>query len=189
MKPLFVSAALAAALATTALADAESFVLDPTHSAIKFEWSHAGFSTTFGAFFEVNGSIEFDQNAPENSSVSVEFPLASMVTDPSLIGHLSGDRWFGGLDGKAVTFTSTGIEVTGDNTALITGDLSLNGQTAEVVLDTVMNNLGPNFGGTTVAGFTATTSVLRSDFGVGAFAPAVGDELGVTISIEASPAS
>ena len=82
--------------------------------------------------------------------------------------------------------------MTGDNTAKITGDLTMNDTTQSVVLDATLNQsgefpFGPNQG-TPWAGFDATTTLKRSDFGLGAFAPAVGDEVEVMISIEAQKA-
>ncbi|MEM6897196.1 MAG: YceI family protein, partial [Pseudomonadota bacterium] len=143
---------------------------------------------TFGIFFEVEGDIMFDADDPAASSVTATVPLGGMLVDPTLKGHLASDRWFGGLDGKMVEFTSTGIELTGDETALITGDLTVNGMTKEVVLDAMLNSTGTGPSGAPIAGFDATATVLRSDFGVGAFAPFVSDEIAVEISIEASPA-
>ncbi|MEE2859449.1 MAG: YceI family protein, partial [Pseudomonadota bacterium] len=75
---------------------------------------------------------------------------------------------------------------TGDNTALITGDLTLNGITKEVVLDTVLNQKGNHpMENKPWLGFDATTTLLRSDFDMAMFAPAVSDEVEVAISIEA----
>ena len=188
MKHLALATAFAALTAGAAFADAQEYTFDPTHSAIKFSWSHGGFSTTYGMFFEVDGSLMLDLDAPETASVTASMPLGSMTVDPTLKGHLASDNFFNGYDGKMVEFTSTGVEVTGDETALITGDLTVNGMTKEVVLDAVFNGTADVFG-KTVVGFDATTSIMRSDFGVGAFAPFVGDEVSVEISIEASPAS
>ncbi|MEO0485993.1 MAG: YceI family protein [Pseudomonadota bacterium] len=188
MKHLALATAMAALTAGAAFADAEEFVFDPTHSAIKFGWSHGGFSTTYGMFFEVDGSMMLDVDDPSTASVSASVPLDAMLVDPTLKGHLAGDRWFNGMDGKMVEFTSTGVEITGDETALITGNLTVNGMTSEVVLDAVLNGVA-DVRGKTVAGFDATTTILRSDYGVGAFAPFVSDEISVEISIEASPAS
>ena len=88
-----------------------------------------------------------------------------------------------------VSFVSTGIEVTGDNTALITGDLTMNDVTKSVVLETTLNQKAPYpFGpkqGTPTLGLDATTTLLRSDFNLGAFAPAISDEVEVVISLEA----
>lgn len=189
MKHLALATALVALTAGSAFAEAETYVLDPTHSTIKFSWSHGGFSSTFGIFFDVEGEIAFDQDDPAASTVTASVPLGDMVVQPILKDHLAGDRWFGSLDDKMVTFSSTAIEVTGDDTAMITGDLTVGETTAEVVLDAKLNTIGEGPRGGTIAGFDATTTVLRSDFGVGAFAPFVSDELTVEISIEATPAS
>ncbi|MEM7741801.1 MAG: YceI family protein, partial [Pseudomonadota bacterium] len=106
--------------------------------------------------------------------------------------HFMADDFFGAEEGDLVTFTSTSIEVTGENTADITGDLSMNDVTMPVTLAATLNQASPYpFGpkeGTPTMGFQATTTVMRSDFGLGAFAPAVSDEVDVTISIEAAMA-
>ena len=98
--------------------------------------------------------------------------------------------FFGATEDEMVTFTSTGIEVTGDNTALITGDLTLNGVTKSVVLDAKLNQASDHpMANQPWAGFDATTTLLRSDFNVGAFAPFVSDEVTIQISIEAMKAA
>jgi len=88
-----------------------------------------------------------------------------------------------------VSFTSTGIEVTGEKAAKITGDLTLNGVTKSVVLDAVLNQAGEHpMEKKPWAGFSATTTLIRSDYNLGAFAPFVSDEVQVAISVEASKA-
>ncbi|MEM8879629.1 MAG: YceI family protein [Pseudomonadota bacterium] len=194
MSRLIKSSALAAGLALAAAAahaDAERYVLDPSHSQAMFSYTHLGMSTTFGMFSGFEGEILFDQDDPSASTVSVSIPTLSMFTGwEARDSHLQGSDFLGTTtEDDLVTFTSTAIEVTGEETALITGDLTINGETAEVTLDTVLNMAGPHpapqMGGALAAGFTATTQILRSDFGAGAFAPFISDELDVTISIEA----
>jgi len=91
---------------------------------------------------------------------------------------------FSGFEGE-ISFD----EATGDNTAKITGDLSMNDVTKSVVLDAKLNKADTHpMAGKPWMGFDATTTLKRSDFGVGAFAPAVSDEVEVTISIEAMKA-
>ena len=90
---------------------------------------------------------------------------------------------------EMISFTSTSIDVTGDATALITGDLTLNGVTRPVVLDTTLNLASDHpMEGKPWAGFSATASILRSQFELGKFAPFVGDEVSIVISIEAMKA-
>lgn len=182
--------AASAALAATSATAADKFVLDPSHSQVVFSYNHLGYSTTFGMFSGFEGEIMFDEADPTNSSVTVSMPVMSMFTGwEQRDGHFMSDDFFGAEEGDMVTFTSTAIEVTGDNTANITGDLTMNDMTKSVVLETTLNQsspypFGPNQG-TPTLGFNATTTLLRSDFGVGAFAPAVSDEVTVQISIEA----
>ncbi len=187
MKKTLLAAALVLS-ATGALAAPEKYTLDPSHSQVVFSYNHLGFSTTYGMFSGFEGEIMFDQEDPANSSVNVSMPVMSMFTGwEQREAHFFSEDFFGAAEGDLVTFTSTGIEVTGDNTAKITGDLSVNGMTKSVVLDAKMNqSMGhPMKEGKPWAGFDATTTIKRSDFGVGKFAPHVSDEVEVMISIEA----
>lgn len=186
---------VAALLAAPALAAPERYALDPGHSQILFSWDHLGFSETTGMFSGFEGEIVFDEEDPAASAVRVAFPVASIFTgweqrDEHFLSadffDASADASPTGDEADLVTFESTGIEVTGEDTALITGELTLNGVSKEVVLDTTLNNQGVHpVEQRPWLGFDATTTVLRSDFGVGAFAPMVGDEVRIEISVEA----
>lgn len=183
--------ALAAALATTpALAAPESYVLDASHSQIVFSYNHLGFSTTHGMFSGFEGQISFDAEAPATSSVQVAFPVKTMLTgSQARFDHFMSPDFFGAADDEMVTFASTAIEVTGDTTALITGDLTLNGVTKPVVLDATLNQQGTHpMENKPWLGFDATATVLRSDFGLGMFAPYISDEVQISISVEAMKA-
>jgi len=184
--------ALGAALfsASAALAEAEKYMLDASHSQIIFSYDHLGFSTTWGMFSGFEGEIMFDQANPAASSVSVSMPVKSMLTGwEGRFQHFMSKDFFDAADDEMVSFASTGIEVTGETTAKITGDLTLNGVTKPVVLDAVLNKTGDHpMANKPWAGFSATTSVLRSDFGLGMFAPYVSDEVAIQISIEAMKA-
>ena len=189
MKSILMAAALALT-ATGAFAAAEKYTLDASHSQVVFSYNHIGYSTTYGMFSGFGGEIMFDQEDPGKSSVSVSMPVTSMLTGwEQRFGHFMSGDFFGASEGDMITFTSTGIEVTGENTAKITGDLSMNGMTKSVVLDAKLNQSNTHpMNGKPWAGFDATTTILRSDFGVGAFAPAVSDVVEVIISVEAEKA-
>lgn len=190
MKTTILAAAIATLMATSAFAAPEKYTLDASHSQIVFSYNHLGFSTTWGMFSGFEGDITFDADAPASSTVSVEMPLNSMFTGwEARLGHFMSPDLFNATADSKVSFTSTAIEVTGDNTALITGDLSINGVSKVVVLDAVLNqNADHPMAGKAWLGFNATTKILRSDFGVGKFAPHVSDEVEVMISIEAGKA-
>lgn len=184
------AAALLAAVASTATAAPQAYILDASHSQILFSYNHLGYSTTHSMFSGFDGEIAFDQEDPAASSVNISFPVMSMLTGwEQRFAHLMSGDFFGASEGDMITFASTGIAVTGDNTAMITGDLTMNGVTKSVVLDATMNQAGTHpMAEKPWAGFDATTSVLRSDFNVGNFAPFVGDEVQIMISIEAMKA-
>jgi polyisoprenoid-binding protein YceI len=190
MKPILLAATLAAT-ATGALAEPVKYTLDPSHSQVMFTYNHLGYSTTYNMFAGWEGEIMFDKENPANSSVDVSIPVMDLYTGwQERFAHFMDDDFFGAEEGDMVTFESTGIEVTGEDTAEITGDLSMNGVTQEVVLDTQLNqSMGhPMKDGRPWAGFDATTTLMRSDYGLDKFAPAVSDAVEVHISIEAGKA-
>jgi polyisoprenoid-binding protein YceI len=181
---------IAATLAAPALAAPEAYVLDSSHSQIVFSYDHLGFSTGYGMFSGFAGQIMLDKDAPAASTVTVSFPVKSMLTGwQERFDHFMSPDFFGATDDEMVTFTSTAVEVTGEKTAKITGDLALNGVTKSVVLDAVLNQMGDHpMAGKPWVGFSATTTLVRSEFGLGMFAPFVSDNVTVQISVEAMKA-
>lgn len=190
-KFLATAALVASTMSAPAFATANDYVLDASHSQIVFSYDHLGYSTTYGMFSGFEGQISFDPADPTASSVNVSFPVRSMMTGwEARFDHFMSEDFFGAAEDEMVTFTSTSIEVTGDDTALITGDLTLNGITKPVVLDASLNQSGTHpMADKPWAGFDATTTILRSDFEVGNFAPFVSDEVVIMISIEAMQAN
>jgi len=190
MKTTLLAATIATLMATTAYSAPEKYNLDASHSQIVFSYNHLGYSTTWGMFSGFEGDITFDADAPAASNVSVSMPLQSMFTGwEKRLGHFMSPDFFNATDDSMVSFTSTSIEVTGDTTAMITGDLNINGVSKSVVLDAVLNKSADHpMSGKAWLGFDAKTTVLRSDFGVGKFAPHISDEVDVMISIEAAKA-
>ncbi len=190
MKKTLFAAALAAIAATGAAAAPEKYVLDSGHSQVIFDYNHLGYSTTYGMFSGFEGEIMFDQEDPAASSVSVSMPLSSMLTGwQKRFDHFMSKDFFDATEDETITFTSTAIEVTGENTAKITGDLTLNGVTKSVVLDAKLNKAGEHPMATKPwARFDATPTLVRSEYNLGQFAPFVSDEVNVKISIEAMKA-
>jgi len=176
--------ALVTAAATAA---PESYALDPGHSQIVLSYTHLGFSTTQAMISGFDGALVLDREDPAASSVSVSFPVKSLITGwPARFDHFMTADFFGADENPTVSFASTAITVTGEKTATITGDLTLNGMTRPVVLDAVLNQAGPHpTEGKDWAGFSATATILRSDFDMGLYAPYVSDEVALEISVEA----
>ena len=186
MRNVLASAAVGAAL-IAAPAVAEEFAFDPSHTHILFTISHFGFSDVQGEFLDFEGSVALDPDAPENSSVSVTIDTASIDTGwEARDEHLRNADFFDVGTHPTMTFESTAVEMTGDDTALVTGDLTILGTTQSVTLDVTLNAMGPHpfREGVTVAGFRATGSIDRTEFGLAYGSPGVGDEVQIHIETE-----
>ena len=191
MKTFMTTAAALTLMAAPAFAAPEAYTLDPSHSQIVFDYNHLGFSTGTGMFSGFEGEIQFDQEDPAASTVSVSFPVRTMLTGwEARFEHFMSPDFFDATDdSELVTFQSTAVEVTGEGTANITGDLTLNDVTKSVVLAAKLNQVGDHpMEGKPWAGFDATVTLLRSDYNLGMFAPFISDEVNVAISVEAMKA-
>lgn len=183
--------AVAAFAAAPAAAAPESWVIDQTHTHILFFVDHLGFSAVQGEFLAFEGDLTLDRETPANSSVSVTIDVASLDSGHGpRDAHLLNEDFFAAETHPTMTFDSTTVTLTGDDTAEVVGDLTILGETREVVLDVTLNQLGPNpfANQLTTAGFSAETTILRSDFGMEFGVPLIGDEITIRIETEASPA-
>ncbi len=188
--------ATASLLAGAAFADdaapvAGTYNFDPDHSAAVFKYKHMGFSTSTGLVRGITGKIALDPADPAKSTVEASFPISQILTvSAQLDEHMRGKDLFNSADGtQMVTFKSTKVEPSDDDEAKVTGDLTLNGVTKEVVLDVDLTKAGANpMSGKPAVGFDAETKIKRSDFNLGLFAPAVDDEVEIEISVEAAKA-
>lgn len=176
----------ALALAQPALA-AETYVFDKGHTNIQFSWDHFGFSTTSAEFEEFSGELRFDPDDHADSTIDVTIDVDSVDSGFDTFNeHLTEKpEWFNTDEYPEATFKSTEIETLGDDRLRVTGDLTLKGVTEEVTLETTINKIGqhPVTKAKTI-GFDATTTVSRSAFDMGKYAPSVGDEVTISISSE-----
>ncbi len=165
------------------------FTLESPHTQIIFSVSHLGFSHSYGKFTGYSGNIVFDPEAPASSSVDVSIDAKSLeLNDAKWNEHVRGADFLDAEKFPTITFKSTKIDVTGDKTANITGDLTIHGVTKPVVLAATLNKFDKHpMSGKQVAGFSATASIKRSDFGVSYGLPNVGDDLKIIIEVETVP--
>ena len=163
---------------------AGAYVLDPDHGKITWSVSHLGYSTYYGQFTGLTAKLDLDPKSPENSRLSVSVPLSGVVTgNAHLEQQLASPDFFDTLKFPAATFTATRVEPTSPTTARITGDLILRGTTRPVAVDATFNQAGINpVDQRYSVGFDGRAVVKRSEFGVNAFLPMLGDE--VTLRIE-----
>ncbi len=181
---------IAVLFANPANAEPQEYIFDKDHSHIGMTWNHLGFSDFRARFADFAGSLVLDEDAPENSTLMITIPIASIDTGVEVFdGHLQGENFFNATEHPNATFKSTRVEQSGENTAKVHGDLTIRGVTKPVVLDVVLNKIGDHpMSGKKAAGFTATTQVDRSAFGIDYAVPAVSDRIDIFISTEVSVA-
>ena len=167
---------------------AGTYKLDPTHTDVLVQWSHMGFSNPSAHFGNVDGTLVYDAADVGKSSVEVTLPLSGLNTFTAKFDeHIRSADFFDAAKFPTATFKSTKVEAAGTNKLTVTGDLTVKGITKPVVLDVTVNGAGEHpMAKVPSVGFDATTTIKRSDFGVGAYAPAVSDDVKIRITTEAS---
>lgn len=177
-------------LAATALVSmnsmAASYTIDPTHTYPNFTVNHLGFSTLHGRFNKTSGKLTMDK-AKGTGSVEVVIDVASIDTGfKKRDDHLRSPDFFNAVEFPQITFKSTKVTFQGKG-ATVVGDLTMKGVTKSVNLAVDSINCGVHpFSKKQVCGFDATTKLKRSDFGIKYALPAVGDEISLTIEVEAT---
>ncbi|WP_018634125.1 YceI family protein [Neomegalonema perideroedes] len=184
------AAALFAALSVSG-ASAAPWTLDKSHSLVSFTVNHFGFSDTLGVFRTLDAQVEYDPEAPTEAKVSFEIDAASVETFfAARDEHLRTADFFNVEKFPKISFVSKSIEMTGDETAKITGDVTLLGQTHEEVFEARILQLGPNPASQTeTLGVEATGVIDRTKYGMSTYAPAIGAEIPVRVSLELTPGS
>ncbi len=189
MKRLLLAAVLAAAPFVTAEA-AERWSFDRAHTQVLFTVGHLGFTELTGQFREFDGELMLDQEDLSRSSVTASIKTASVdMNFDQLDEHLRNPDFFDVANHAEMRFVSTRVEAAGEGRLTVQGDLTLRGISKPVSLDVKINKIGAHpMSGKPYAGFTATGTLKRSDFGMTYAVPAVSDEIGIRINLEAKPA-
>lgn len=165
---------------------AGTYDIDPAHTHVLFRISHFGISEYVGRFDKVSGTLQADPAHPENSKLEVVVQAASVdTTSPDLNEHLRGKDFFNAQQFPEIRFVSTEVRPTGDNTGTVTGQLTMLGVTKPVTLQATfrgggMNPLSKKF----TIGFSARGEIKRSDFGMKAYLPVVGDQVALELEAE-----
>lgn len=185
-KTLLVAALFA--FAGSAFAAPVTYKLDPTHTDVIAKWNHFGYSNPSAHFGQADGVLVYDAADVSRSSVQVTLPLAGLNGFSAKFDeHLRSADFFDAAQFPAATFKSTKVEAAGDNKLKVTGDLTIKGISKPVVLDVTLNKAADHpMKKVPAIGFDAIATVKRSDFGVGAYAPMVSDEVTLTITTEAT---
>ncbi|ABQ55044.1 TPA: YceI family protein [Legionella pneumophila] len=183
----FIASILAVfALTSYVYAEPQTLTLDNQHTYVLWKVKHLGFSTQAGKWY-ASGQLVLDKDNPQQSKVNVTIKVDDIVTGiPELDKHLKGKLFFDTKQFPTATFVSNRVEVMGENKAKVYGMLTLHGVTKPIILNVILNKAGINLlNDRETAGFSATTSLKRSDYGIKALIPEVGDDVEIEIEAEA----
>lgn len=169
-KTAIATALSAAALVGVSQAQAADYVIDTEdgqHAFVQFKISHLGYSYILGSFEDFSGSFSYDPENLEASSASVEVEVASLNSNHAERDkHILSDDFLDAGEYPTATFTSTGFEPTGDNEGVLTGDLTLHGETNEIEMPVTLVGEGEDPWGGYRAGFEGSTPLTLADYGI-----------------------
>jgi polyisoprenoid-binding protein YceI len=181
-------------VADPARVTAGTYAADASHTLVGWRANHFGFNDYFGIFGDVTGTLVLDPANLAATTVDMTIPIASVTTaSAGLTGHLTragrdgGAPDFFGPEPAPARFVSTAVHTTGATTAHIMGDLTMNGQTHPVTINAEFVGAGTHpFNQKVTVGFEGTTTINRSEWGLGGFVPLVSDavELNITAAFE-----
>ena len=188
MTRTLIAAAAIALAGSAALAEPVAYEFDKSHTLIRASWTHQDYSTQELHFTDYDGTLELDLEDPSASAVDITFNLIDGfwvgAHHERFINHLNSDDFFETEINPTARFVATGFETEDGETGTMTGDLTMNGQTHPVSLSVMLNKQGETNDGATKLGFTATGSLMRSEWDMGFAVPNVSDEIDLFISTE-----
>ncbi|MCI0567143.1 MAG: YceI family protein [Acidobacteria bacterium] len=176
--------------AAGAVADTETYKIDPSHSNVGFSIRHF-FSKVPGKFKTYEGTITLDPKDLSKTLVEVTIDTASIDTgNGDRDSHLQSPDFFDAAKFPKITFKSTGVTPQGTTRATLKGELTMHGVTKPVTLEGEVLGFSPDPWGNYRAGFEAKTKLNRQDYGVSwnkvveGGGSVLSDEVEITINIE-----
>jgi polyisoprenoid-binding protein YceI len=171
-------------LPISALQAADTFEIDPVHSSVLFKVRHLNVADFYGRFNEIKGTVSFDKDSPEKSSVTAEVPIESVDThNDKRNQHLKSPDFFNAKQFPNISFKSTKVEKAGDDFK-VTGDFTLHGVTKSITVEFEKVGEGKGMQGEIRAGGKTEFKIKRSDYGMNFMLNGIGDEVEITISLE-----
>ncbi|HLX53576.1 MAG TPA: YceI family protein [Aquella sp.] len=169
-------------------ADLQVYILDPSHTSVTWRISHFGFSHPSGKWMVENGEINLDEKNLSNSKVTATIQIDDVTSGiQKLDQELIGNQFFDATKFPKAVFTSTSVKQKSASKLTVIGDLTMHGVTKPVTLDVTVNKIGTRpIIMRKGAGFSATAKIKRSDFGMKAYLPGLGDVVDLSIEVEAA---
>ena len=141
--------------------------IDPTHTSAEFSVRHMMITNVRGKFETVSGVINFDEANPAASSIDVTIDVNTVNTGVAdRDNHLRSADFFDVEKFPTITFKSTNVQLNSDNSAKVTGDLTIRDVTRSVVIEGEYLGQHKTPFGTTITGFNGNTQINREDFGL-----------------------
>ena len=187
LKKTLVALALGGALIGAGQAMAADYAIDKQgqHAFVNFKISHLGYSWLYGTFKDFDGSFSFDAAKPQDSKVNVTLNTTSVDTNHAERDkHIRSDDFLNVSEHPTATFASTSVKSTGEGTADITGDLTLNGVTKPVVITAKFIGEGKDPWGGYRAGFEGSTTLKLKDFDISKDLGPASESVELIISVE-----
>ncbi len=177
---------LSAVLSSAALAAPETYVIDGSHTFPRFEYSHFGYSTQISRFDKTSGSIVLDR-AAKTGSIDVSIDATSVNTGfPVFNQHLQAEDFFDTKKYPTITYKSNKVNFEGDKPSSVDGTLTIKGVAKPVRLEISSFHCMPHpMLKKDACGANAVANIKRSEFNNGKYAPYVGDEVTLSIAVEA----
>jgi polyisoprenoid-binding protein YceI len=175
-----------AASSFAAVAAPETYVMDGSHTFPRFSYSHFGYSTQLSHFDKTSGKIVIDK-AAKSGSVDVTIDMKSVNTGSALFnGHIQGEDFLDTAKFPTATYKSTKVNFDGDKVVSVDGNVTIKGITKPVTLSITSFQCMPHpMLKKDACGANATAVIKRSEFNAGKYAPYVGDDVTLTIAVEA----
>jgi polyisoprenoid-binding protein YceI len=187
LKKTLVALALGGALIGAGQAMAADYAIDKQgqHAFVNFKISHLGYSWLYGTFKDFDGSFSFDAAKPQDSKVNVTLNTTSVDTNHAERDkHIRSGDFLNVSKHPTATFASTSVKSTGEGTADITGDLTLNGVTKPVVIAAKFIGKGKDPWGGYRAGFEGSTKLKLKDFDIQKDLGPASQDVELIISVE-----
>ncbi|MCK9284449.1 MAG: YceI family protein [Rhodocyclaceae bacterium] len=183
---MFVALAASTVSATPAFAAAETYALERNHTYPRFSYNHLGYSVQLSRFDKTTGTVVIDREA-KTGSLDVTIDTTSVSTgSKDFDEHIQAADFLDTATYPTATYKSSKLVFTGDALTAIEGQLTLKGVTKPVTLAVTSFRCAPHpIMKKDACGANATATVKRSDFNAGKYAPLVGDEVTLSIAVEA----
>lgn len=186
-RTLLTAALISTTWAASFASAAETYQVDPVHSAVIYRIKHLNVSYSIGRFNQITGDFAIDPADPSKCRFDFTIPVASLDSGhPARDGHLKGPDFFNAKQFPMIRFQSESVASAGEDAYEVKGQLTLHGVTKPLTLKVAKTGTGKGMGGASLAGLLTEFTIQRSDFGMTNMLEAIGDDVKLTVSIEGS---